>query len=310
MNITKMKKYIDNMYDVANVKMGFDYWYFKLMNVLLNLFEWDNLPTGLPAREIELNLIMTGHAVIVAKNDGSLFTPLTNLFNFDEYYQPTQAVFANVKVITTKTFDIGIDCEVIYNNSLQNSLYYIEADSGLNTFVARYARELADIESTLNIYTVNSRLVSYPVANDNSVKESLIQFFRNLKIGKRAIISDNSIIENFRNVDINRSNIKDGVNDWLSARDKILEQFYRDIGVKMHIVKKAQLNTEEVNSDNQLLLISTDDMLKARKEGIERVNDMFGTDIQVRINPLYQVKEEEYVQTNEIPRDSSNTNAN
>ena len=151
-------------------------------------------------------------------------------------------------------------------------------------------RLLADIESTINIYTVNCRLTSYPVANDGSVKESLVQFFKNLAAGKRGIITDNSIIENFRNVDINRGTIKDGLNDLLIARDKILEEFYRDIGVKMHINKKAQMNEEEVSSDNQLLLISTDSMLKARREGIEMVNNMFGTDISVDINPLYKVE--------------------
>lgn len=293
MNITQMNKYIKNLYDISDIKIGFDYWYFKLMNVLLNLFEYENVPAGLSGREIELNLIMTGHAVIIPKRNGELFTPITSLYGFDEYYQPTKAVFANPVIIQAKQWDIGTECEIIYNNSLKDSLYYIKADSGLNTFISRYARQLADIESTLNIYVVNSRLTSYPVANDGSVKESLTQFFKNLVMGKRAIITDNAIIENFRSIDINRSSIRDSANDWLIARDKVLEQFYRDIGVKMHINKKAQMIEEEVSSDNQLLLISTDDMLKSREEGVDRVNNMFGTSMSVRLNPLYVVKQEE-----------------
>lgn len=288
MNIQKMNEYIKRLYDVSDVKLGFDYWYFKLFNVLLDIFEYENMPSGISQREIELNLMMTGHAVVLPKRDGTLFTPLTSLFGYDEYYQPTTAVFANPVVTTAKEYKIGTDCEVIYNNKLKDSLYYIHADSGLATFVSRYARQLADIESTLNIYAVNSRLTSYPVTTDGSVTESLKAFFKNLVMGKRAIITDDSIIEKFRNVDINRSAIRDGINEWLIARDKILEQFYRDLGVQMYNPKKAQVTDDEVESNTQLLLISTDDMLRERKEGIDRVNNMFGTSISVSINPLYK----------------------
>lgn len=298
MNITKMNKYIKSMYDVSNVKNGYDYWYFKLLNFCINMFEYENLPSGISTRDIEINLIMTGHAVILPKKDGTLFTPLTNLFGYDEYYQPTWAVFANPVVVTAKRYTIHEDCEVIYNNSLQDSIYYIKSDSGLSSFVSRYARQLADIESTINIYTVNSRLVSIPVSNSNSVIESLKAFFNNLSLGKRAFVTDSAIIENFRNVDINRTGIKDGVNDWLIARDKVLEQFFRDLGVRMTNQKKAQVNIDEVESNDQLLLISPDDMLKARQEGIERVNNMYGTDIQVRLNPLYNIKNVEGGDTN------------
>lgn len=290
MNITKMKKFMDTLYDVSNVKDGYNYWYFKLLNLVINMFDYDNLPSGISRRDLEINLIMTGHAVVVSKKDGTLFTPLTNVFGFDQYYQPVWATFANPVFVTAKKYTIGEDCEIIYNNSLQDSIYYIKADSGLSTFVGRYARQLADIEATANIYSVNSRLVSIPVSNDNSVIESLKAFFTNLSFGKRAIVTDSNIIENFRNVDINRTGIKDGINDWLIARDKTLEQFFRDLGIRMNNQKKAQVNSEEVESNDQLLLISADDMLKTRKEGIEKVNNMFGTNITVKLNPLYNIK--------------------
>lgn len=306
MNIVKMNKYLKTMYDVSDVRRGYDYWYFKLLDLLINMFEYRNLPAGISKRDLELNLLITGHATIIAKKDGTMFTPLTSLYGYDEYYQPTKAVFANPVVITSKEYTIGEDCTVVYNNSLQDSIFYVKADSGLNTFIQRYARQLADIESTINIYAVNSRLESIPVSNDNAVMESLKNFFKNLTIGKRAIVSDSSIIENFRNVDINRTGIKDGVNDWLIARDKILEQFYRDLGIRMTNQKKAQVNTDEVESNDQLLLISSDDMLKARKKGYEETNNMFGTNIEVRLNPLYDIKNVEGGNGNETqPRNLS-----
>ena len=305
MNIIKMQKDFDSLYDVADVKTGYQYWYFKLINILLDMFTWKNLPEGLSSREIELNLIMTGHAVILPKKDGTLFTPLTSLYGYDEYYQPTHAVFANPVVVQAHQYEIGKECSVIYNNKLKDSLYYIKSDGGLNTFVKRYARLLADIESTIDIYSVNARLTSFPVANDGNVMESLKLFFKKLALGKRAIISDNSIIEEFRNVDINRSNIKDGLNDLLIARDKVLEQYFREIGVKMYNSKKAQVTDDEVDANTQLLLISKDDMQDARDEGADMTNDLFGTDMIPELNPKFDIREvenDDTTQSTEVSR--------
>ena len=312
MNIIKMQKDFDSLYDVADVKTGYQYWYFKLINILLDMFTWKNLPEGLSSREIELNLIMTGHAVILPKKDGTLFTPLTSLYGYDEYYQPTHAVFANPVVVQAHQYEIGKECSVIYNNKLKDSLYYIKSDGGLNTFVKRYARLLADIESTIDIYSVNARLTSFPVANDGNVMESLKLFFKKLALGKRAIISDNSIIEEFRNVDINRSNIKDGLNDLLIARDKVLEQYFREIGVKMYNSKKAQVTDDEVDANTQLLLISKDDMQDARDEGADMTNDLFGTDIIPELNPKFDIREVENDDTTQLAEVSrlGNTSTN
>ena len=312
MNIVKMQKDFDSLYDVADVKTGYQYWYFKLINILLDMFTWKNLPDGLSSREIELNLIMTGHAVILPKKDGTLFTPLTSLYGYDEYYQPTHAVFANPVVVQAHQYKIGEECSVIYNNKLKDSLYYIKSDGGLNTFVKRYARLLADIESTIDIYSVNARLTSFPVANDGNVMESLKLFFKKLALGKRAIISDNSIIEEFRNVDINRSNIKDGLNDLLIARDKVLEQYFREIGVKMYNSKKAQVTDDEVDANTQLLLISKDDMQDARDEGADMTNDLFGTNMIPELNPKFDIREVENDDTTQLTEVSrlGNTSSN
>lgn len=299
MNIERLNQNIKKMYSVNEVAEGYNYWFFKLLGIVIDMFEYDNLPEGLTKRDIELNLVMTGHAAVIRKSTGKYFVPLSHLYGYDEYYQPVWMVFANPVVQRPYQYNIGEDTEVIYNNSLKDSIYYVKADTGLSTFVSRYARQLADIEATINIYAVNSRLVSIPVTNDNSVKESIKLFFKSLALGKRNIVSDSTIVEKFRNIDINRSNIKDGINDWLLARDKVLEQFYRDLGIKMNNQKKAQVNEEEVEANDQLLLINTHDMLAAREEGLDRVNKLFGLDMSVRLNPLFDVQAVRDSQTNE-----------
>lgn len=281
-------KNIDKIYDVADVNTGFKYWFWKLLNICISMFDYSNLPPMLPQREIESNLILTNHCVVFQDSKNQLITASTNIYGFDVYYNPTDAVYAN-PVLKFKKLTIGMNCEIIYNNNLKDNINYIPSDGGLKSFIYRYSRMLADIESTINIYTVNSRLTSYPVASNDKVAQSIKSFFRKVKSGKNAVISDDAIIQEFRNVDVNRASIKDGINDLLIARDKILEQFYRDIGVRMYNPKKAQVTEDEIEVNNQLLLISKDDMLKQREDGVNRINDMFGTSITVKINDRFLV---------------------
>ena len=287
-NVFYIDEKLKQMYDVNNVKCGYDYWFFKLLNIMQGIFEYSNVPESTSQREIELNLIITGHCLFVNSENG-LFTPLSSISGVDEYYQPTFAMFANPVIKDARQLEIGKNCEVVYNNSLKDSIWYKPSDTGLFTFICRYARMLADIEATINIYTVNTRLTSYPVTDDASVTQSIKAFFKKLTMGERAIISDNNIIEKFRNVEVTKNNYKDGINDLLVARDKILEMFYRDLGVQMYNPKRAQVSEEELQSNDQLLLISTDDMLKERQIGLERVNKMFDVNISVKLNDKFNV---------------------
>lgn len=281
---------IEKIYDVSDVIDGYYYWFWKLFNFCLTMFEYKNLPESLPAREIESNLLMTGHC-IVFPDMADIVTACTSLYGFDRYYNPTNAIFANVKM-RSKNLNIGENCEIIYNSSLKDNVLYIKSDSSMMSFIKRYSRMLADVESSMDIYMVNSRLTSFPVASSDSVMQNLKLFFKKLKRGERGIISDDSIIQQFRSVDISRASVHDGVNDWLVARDKILEMFFRDIGVKFYNPKKAQVSEDELQVNNQMLVISLDDMLRERQRGIERVNNLFATNISVDIAEPFKVKEE------------------
>lgn len=281
------QKNIDRIYKVNDVTIGFRYWFWKLFNVLQEMFVYQGLPDALPAREIEINLLLTGHCIIF-EHDFDVITANTNIFGYDRYYRPIKATYAN-PVIGSDTLTIGDDCEIIYNNSLMDNVSYIPCDASLNTFIARYARQLADIEATINIDMVNNRIISFPVASNDGVMQSLKSFFKKWRNGESSIITDDNIIQEFRNVDIAAKQTKNGINDWLIARDKILEQFFREIGVKMYQPKKAQVSEDEVTANNQLLLISHDDMLKCRQDGIKRINDHYGLNITVSLNDKFNV---------------------
>lgn len=297
MSMREIKKMISSMYDVSNVENGYWFWFWKLYDIVIDIFSYDNLPERITKEDIENSLILLGHATVFDRK-GHLYSVFSRIYDFDYHYQPTKMVYANPRLVDAHIYTIGEDCEVIYNTSMKHRVWNLKVDSGLYTFIARYARQFADIEATLNIYTVNSRITSYPTADGDKMASSIKAFFDKIKLGQNAVIADDAIINRFRNVDINRSSIRDGVNDWLIARDKIFEQFLRDIGVRMNNPKKAQVNEEEIEANDQLLLISLDDLLLARQEGVDRVNNLFGTDMKVKINERFDTSKNKEVETN------------
>lgn len=289
---------LKNMYDVANVWSGYKYWYDKLLAYCLNIFEYKGLPTSLPAKEIESNLLITGHCVtFVPKKRSDIYTCFTDLSGFDEYYNPTKATYAQPK-LGAGTLTLGENAVIIYNSDLQFSVLGQPIDGGLSTYLSRYARQLSDLESTINIKTVNERAPFMATADKDNVKDSVVDFFRKIILGERAVVTDSSIVPNLNAIDLGGKNSNEKIIDVILARDKILEQFYREIGVRFYQSKRAQVNTEEVSANNDMLLISLDDMLIARQEGIDKVNDMFGTSISVSINPAFIPKEPEEGQEN------------
>lgn len=293
----KLEFDLNTMYDVADVKAGYKYWFSKLLNITLSMFEYKGLPLSLPQREIEAQLQLTGHCTIFNKN-GNLVTTYVGLYDINDYYQPTKGVYTQPVLGSGELIIDGYNNVNIWNCSLEENIMDIPVDNNLYTFISRYARRLADTESTSNIYTVNNRASVYPVSKNDKVKQSLEKFFNALAIGKREIVGDDAIIEGFKVEPIPRNGSVDDIIKWEDARDKILEQFYRDIGVKFRNNKRAQMSDEEVESDEQLLLISLDDMLKCRKEGLAKLNEKFGLDVSVELNPRFN--RENYIKKESI----------
>ena len=288
MKAKQMDAILKQMYDVSDVRASYKYWFYKLLALTLPAFTYEGLPDSLPAREIELQLQLTNHCVTFMK-DGDIYTAETSVFYPDVYYQPTKFTYAN-PVIGGRTGNLDDpDVCIIWNNCLKDTIGGMDVDSSLLTFIMHYARQLADLSSTINIYTVNSRLTNFPIAKNDSVRASIKKFFDSLALGKREIIADEDVILNsFAVEEAGAKRTPDTLKDFIQCKDNILEQFFRDLGIKFRQNKRAQMTEEEIESDDQVLLISLDDMLEARREGIKKFNDIYGLNVTVDINEKYK----------------------
>lgn len=284
----KMEVDLNQMYDVSDVETGYRYWFSKLLSIVLSIFEWKGLPDSLPSREIEIQLILFGHCVVFVKN-GKLVTTHVDLYGIDDYYQPTNGTYAQPILGSSNLTLNGYDNILIWNSPLQDNVADYPVDNSLYTFIARYARRLADLESTSNNYAVINRAASFPVAKNDKVRQSIHKFLNALSLGKREIISDDAIIEGFKNEPFPKNSSVDDIIKWEDARDKVFEQFYRDLGVKFRNNKRAQMTDEEVEADDQVLLIALDDLQKAREKSIPDWLTKFGLNVSVELNPKFDI---------------------
>lgn len=276
-------------YDVADVLYGVNYWFNKLLNIMMQIFEYEGLPSSIPKRELEIPLLLDGYVGVFNNKKYGLVASRIEPYGQDKYYNPIAYTYAQPE-LGSDNIKIGIDGVIIYNSELQHNAYEFDTDGGAYTFLKRYARMLADIESTISNYMVDIRDTEYAVAKNDAIKQSLEAYFLNKQAGKRTVITDDLIMSAFESIQRPQRSSADRINDLLIAKDKILEQFFRDIGVKFYNPKKAQVTEDEIEADTQLLVISTDDMLEERKAGVERINDLFGTSITVKINEKFDAE--------------------
>ena len=71
--------------------------------------------------------------------------------------------------------------------------------------------------------------------------------------------------------------------DYYTAQQNILKSFYNDLGVKYSTEKKERLITDEVNSENDMLLVNIDAMLENRKKACEDMKKIFNIDVSVEL---------------------------
>lgn len=271
------------LYPVNNVSKGFSYWYNLLTEKCLDMYIYEGLPESLPAQFVERLLIMWGYATIF-KADGELMTVEGSLSGVGKYYLPTTFTYA-APWLKGGYRTVGKDCAIIYN-SKQDIYFY----RGLRELISRYARMLADIESSINIVVVNQRATRMDIVADAQTAAEVDRARESIEKGAHYTINQKSIIDRYFPKEWAQVPQSNQIIQLIDARDRILSNFLEEIGVKsINMNKRERMIQSEVTADTQLLLTNVEDMLSERQAGVDRVNKMFGTNITVVRNPVYDV---------------------
>ena len=258
------------------------------------IFAYENLPDTIPQGELENLLQRYGHCIIV-KEGGELYA-ITGGFSGenDVYNKPTEYTVSNVALKLSKTYKIGKDC-VLVKNDFNNV--------GMLPIIQKYGVLMTDGEISLNLAAVLSRITMLISAPDDKTKVSADLFISKILNGDFSVIGENGFFDGVKMQTASVSNA-----NYITQLVELIQyykaSFLNEIGLNANFnMKRERLNEQEVlmNIDNLLPFI--ENMFNERCKAVEKVNEMFGTDIVVDYNGVWKTthehadKESEFAET-------------
>ena len=257
----------------------------NLIKYMLNrsniMFQYHNLPDSIPSREIELLLQTNGFGVFI-EVEGKYYIVNGGLGGEpDVYNMPTEAVISIPALKLNKTYKINEDCIVIPNDSM-----YL----GLIPMYAKYCTLMNENEMTMLLATVNKRIQHLLSANDDNTIESAKKFLEKVFDGEIGVIGESKLFESLK-VNTTSSTSQVSMKDLFEYEQYLKASMYNEIGLSANFnMKRERLSSSEVEANTDNLYPLVDDMLNSRRKGLEKVNEMFGLDIQVEFNSSWDYR--------------------
>ena len=248
------------------------------------MFKYVGLPETIPERVLELNLQTYGNVCITHVND-NLYC-LTGNFGGEPNanYMPTIYTVANPYLKFNANLRINEDCIIIPSDSL-----YI----GLYPLCSKYAQLIAKSETTLRVNNIVSRIPYAIVAPDDSTKASAELFLKDLQKGNIGIMGDRSILDDLKTIPFGAGAGVTRLTDLIEYNQYLKGSWLNEIGLASATnMKRESLNDDETHLNDDILLPLVNDMLECRKDGVEKVNQMYGTNISVELNSAWENREQ------------------
>lgn len=242
-----------------------------------SMFEYEGLPESIPARMLELYLQINGFVGIV-KINGDLYAVYGGLGGEpNAYYMPTVLTVANPALQYSANLRIDEDCIVFPSDSLY---------MGLMPMFSRYATALTENELSMNIAAINSRIINLVSAGDDRTKVSAEKYLKDIEAGNLGIIAEDSFLEmtGLHSNPYGNASTTQALKNLIEHEQYLKANWYNDLGLNANYnMKREALNSSENALNEDSLLPLVDDMLRCRKQGLEKVNAMYGTNISVRL---------------------------
>lgn len=250
-----------------------------------SMFEYESLPDSIPQKELERLLQTTGDAFVTSV-DGVLYALSGGKGGEpDVYGRATLYTVANPALKLNKTYDIQKDGVLIENDSNGESLLPL---------IGRYAVLHTDGLISLNTASILTRITMLISASDDKTKQSAEEFLRKIENGEFSIIGENAF---FKGVNMQTAPTTNSV--YITQLIELIQYYkasmYNELGLNANYnMKRERLNLGEVSMNVDVLLPYVDNMLKERKNAVEKINAMFNTEISVKLASSWGLERDNY----------------
>ena len=235
-------------------------------------------------------LFLGGKVGVFRRDNGDLVAlNCTQADKPDLYYVPERVLFVN-PTFKGECYNLrlGEECEVIYCTSQDMYRYGLDT-GGLYSLIDITARLMTDNILSLNIAQKNTRLTTALAADDEITVRSIEAVLKAMYNGAPYKVVQKTLVDKLEQLPLQQTNSNQNLIDLLEVHKYILSEFYAAIGIdEPQQMKKERLVTAEVEQGAELPIFNIYDVLRSISEGLERVNEMFGTSITCKINPIIQ----------------------
>ena len=283
-------KFVESAY--MNSSTFMDYFY-RMEKICTSMFEWVGIPTSMNQRAIEENLFYFGKcAFLKDKQYGFINTKTTGTGNINLYglpismncysydYQSERLVYSGLPISEDKKSFIKYLNEARDSQCIlvMNNYNMLPTASTIELFCKR----LAEAEETAYVNIKAQKTPVLVVTNDSqrlTMKNVYMQYDGNQPVifGDKDQLNSDSL----RVMKTDAPFIADKVMEY---KKQIWNEFLTFIGINnIDTEKKERLISDEASQNNELINMNLQSFLAPRKEACQKFNELFGTNIDVKV---------------------------
>ena len=270
--------------------LAFQEVFFRITNVALSRFKWNNLPDTCNERALEMTLYYYGVALFF--NDANLgyaHTPVNLIGPFNIYYESIRRFAYSFQYNKEYSIDNSV---VIRCNKTMTPDYFVTMN---------YAAKIADAMRSIDVHTQTIKR-PYALACREKDRKSVEAAINNVSDNEVAIFGTNEIMDG-KNISVLNLNTQCFLSDMWANVKNYFNQCYSALGVNNSFTEKRErMIVPESTGEANVIRHTLESEYEERKRACELINKMFGLNIDVKINE--EIFEEVEEDINDVPNDN------
>lgn len=249
----------------------------RLTELSISMFEWKNLPETVDPRYIELRLFESGRVVFFRDDTiGELCLDCVPQDRLDVYGNPVlrraYSKYNSYNLLLKESNSV-----IIWNN-------YLHTNSILD--VKMFARRLYNLDRIIDV-NANAQKTPVLVQADEKQRLTMLNVYKEYEGNSPVIFGDKNLdINGLKVFNTNAPFVADKI---YQLKTQIWNEALTYLGISnINIQKKERLITDEVTRNQGGTIASRYSRLESRREAVEKINKMFGLNIEVNYREDFQ----------------------